>query len=214
VIGDIALCLEPEALATADAAVAAELRNSAIRWLPVGRSPAETVGLALRELREALPVLVTTADHPLLTPVMVEHFCRAAPATADVAIGLATDAVIRTQHPQSVRSYYRFGGIGYSGCNLFLLRTGAAERAAAFWQAMERHRKRPWRLALAIGPLTLCRFWMGRLSLEAALGRLSRLAGARIVALELPFAEAAIDVDKPVDLALAEAILARRPPLA
>jgi CTP:molybdopterin cytidylyltransferase MocA len=39
---------------------------------------------------------------------------------------------------------------------------------------------------------------------------LSRRSGARLAVVALPFAEAAIDVDKPADLALAEAALARR----
>ena len=36
-----------------------------------------------------------------------------------------------------------------------------------------------------------------------------RVIGARVAAVRLPFAEAAIDVDKPADLALVEAILSR-----
>jgi CTP:molybdopterin cytidylyltransferase MocA len=75
---------------------------------------------------------------------------------------------------------------------------------------MERHRKRPWRLVAAIGPLTLLRFLAGRLTLDAALRRLSRIVGATVRAVDMPFAEAAIDVDKPADLALAERILAQR----
>jgi hypothetical protein len=38
----------------------------------------------------------------------------------------------------------------------------------------------------------------------------SNIIGARIAAAVVPYAEAAIDVDKPADLALAETILARR----
>ena len=62
----------------------------------------------------------------------------------------------------------------------------------------------------AIGPLTLLRFLLGRLTLAAAVQRLSAIIGASIAAVEMPFAEAAIDVDKPSDLALAERILAGR----
>ncbi len=88
--------------------------------------------------------------------------------------------------------------------------TGAAAPAAAFWSHLERHRKRPWRLIAAVGPAALLRFLLGRLSLAGALAILSRRAGARIAPVVMPFAEAAIDVDKPADLTLAEAILRRR----
>ena len=42
------------------------------------------------------------------------------------------------------------------------------------------------------------------------MARASAVIGARVAAVRLPFAEAAIDVDKPADLELVEAILGRR----
>ena len=65
-------------------------------------------------------------------------------------------------------------------------------------------------MVASIGPLTLIRFALGRLTLADALARLSAIVGIRIAAADMPFAEAAIDVDKPEDLELAEKILARR----
>ena len=206
----IAICLDPAALAAADGALVDEIRASNIRLVAPGATPSASVQRALAELDGALPLLVTTADHPLLTPAMVEHFCAAVPANAEVAVAVAPASVIRRDHPESVRTFYRFAGEGYSGCNLFLLQGAAAMKVAAFWSDMERHRKRPWRLVAAIGPLTLLRFLLGRLTLAAAVQRLSAIIGASIAAVEMPFAEAAIDVDKPSDLALAERILAGR----
>src|SRR3546814_17985298 len=61
------------------------------------------------------PLLVTTADHPLLTPAMIDHFCRASAAGgADVTVGLAPEAVIGTAYPATRRTYLRFrhGAIG------------------------------------------------------------------------------------------------------
>jgi len=209
-IGRVAVCLDAAMLAGADRGLADEIAAAGISTVPPGATPGESVQQALRRLEGALPLLVTTADHPLLTPAMIEHFCRAVPHDADVAVALASATTIRAAYPDAVRTFYRFRGQRYSGCNLFLLQTAAAANAAAFWAAMDRHRKRPWRLAAAIGPLTLSRFLLGALTLEAALARLSTVAGARLAAVDMPFAEAAIDVDKPADLALAERILAAR----
>jgi GTP:adenosylcobinamide-phosphate guanylyltransferase len=156
------------------------------------------------------PLLVTTADHPLLTPAMIDHFVQSAPAGADVVAGLAAATLIRRDYPDAIRTFYRLAGEGYSGCNLFLMRTEAAGNVVSFWTAMERLRKRPWRLIAAIGPATLARYLLGRLSLDVALARLSAIVGAQVAAVVMPFAEAAIDVDKPADLILAERILARR----
>jgi hypothetical protein len=79
-----------------------------------------------------------------------------------------------------------------------------------FWSKLESYRKKPWRMIAAIGPLTLIRFALGALTLDAALERLSGIVNVRIAAADLPFAEAAIDVDKPADLELANEILSRR----
>ena len=61
----------------------------------------------------------------------------------------------------------------------------------------------------AFGLGALIRYALGLSTLEATMARASAIVGVRAVAIPLPFAEAAIDVDKPVDLALVEAILAR-----
>ncbi|HTO83668.1 MAG TPA: nucleotidyltransferase family protein [Methylomirabilota bacterium] len=208
-VGRVAVCLDAALLAGADPALADEIAAD-VPAVPPGATPGDSVQQALGRLEGAPPLLVTTADHPLLTPAMVEYFLTAAPPDADVAVALASAGTIRAAYPDAARTFYRFGGQRYSGCNLFLLQTAAAAKAAAFWAAMDRHRKRPWCLAAAIGPLTLGRFLLGALTLEAALARLSTIAGARLAAVDMPFAEAAIDVDKPADLALAERILAAR----
>ncbi|MEM9628800.1 MAG: nucleotidyltransferase family protein [Pseudomonadota bacterium] len=189
-----------------------KIENGRITLAAPKASPSESVAYVLDGLsaETGFPLLVTTADHPLLTTEMVEHFCRAAPIGVDLTIGLAEADVIRNSYPDAIRTFYRFKGQDYSGCNLFLMSTSKARRAVDFWQQMERHRKRPWRLVGAAGVFTLLRFAIGQLSLAAALAHLSRKVGAQIGMVEMPFAEAAIDVDKPGDLALAETILRAR----
>ena len=206
----IVICMDEAVLQVAEFAVVAESRASNTVIVPTGATPSESVLDVIHGLPGAFPLLVTTADHPLLTPVMIDHLVQSAPAEADLVAGLASAALVRRDYPDAIRTYYRFAGEGYSGCNLFLLRNEAAANVVTFWSAMERHRKRPWRLIAAVGPVTMARFLLGRLSLDAALAKLSAIVGAKVAAVEMPFAEAAIDVDKLADLALAEAILARR----
>lgn len=208
-IGGLALCIDRSAFEMLDQPVAAELLANVQLVVP-DKTPSASVRRAIEQFGDALPLLVTTADNALLSPPMVEHFCAAAPADADLAVAVASETTIRSAYPDSIRTYYRFRSEGYSGCNLFLARTPAVMKVAAFWSEIERHRKRPWRLVAAIGPLTLLRFLLGTLDLEAACRRLSGIVGATVRAVEMPFAEAAIDVDKPADLALAERILGRR----
>ena len=157
------------------------------------------------------PMLITTADHPLLEPALIERFCREAEASgADIVAGLAPEQVIRTAFPESRRTYLRFRDGRFSGCNLFALLRPEGAEAIRLWRRVEKDRKRPWRIAKAFGLPMLLSYLVGWLTLEAALARLSRLAGAKAGVVVLPVAEAAVDVDKPEDLVLVEAILRGR----
>jgi hypothetical protein len=165
----------------------------------------------LDEVPDALPLLITTADHPLLSPPMVERFCAAARASgAALVAGLAEARVIRAAYPETRRTWLRFADGAYSGANLFALLGPEGRRAVAFWRRVEQERKRPWRLVRAFGLRPLVAYLLGRLSLDDAMARASAVLGARVAAVQLPFAEAAIDVDRPADLALVETILSRK----
>jgi len=174
-------------------------------------SPSRSVQDALADPALGDRVLVTTADHALLTPEIIDHFTACADRSgADLAVGVVAEAVVRASHPSTQRTYLRFRDAGYSGANLFAFRSPEALRAAEFWLKAEGFRKQPWRLASVFGPTTLLLFALRRLSIEQTLERASRVIGCRIKAVELPFAEAAIDVDRPADLALVSEILSAR----
>jgi GTP:adenosylcobinamide-phosphate guanylyltransferase len=186
-------------------------RAGALRRIDCGASPSATVLRCLRDPGTTLPLLVTTADHPLLAPAMVEYFCeRAAGQAADVVVGTVRASVLRARHPGVRRTLIRLRDDGFKGANLFAFMTTAGARAAEFWQRAEEFRKRPWRLVSVFGPVSLALFLARRLDLEGALVRASRAIGARIAAVEMPFADCAIDVDGPADVALALRILAER----
>jgi GTP:adenosylcobinamide-phosphate guanylyltransferase len=158
-----------------------------------------------------LPLMITTADHPLLSPDIIQRFCDAARASgADAAGALTPASVLLARYPQAQRTFIRFRDGGYSGANLFAILTPKGRHAVEFWRKVEQERKRPWRLVGAFGFWPLALYLCGRLSLDDAMELASAVMGARAAAVRLPVAEAAIDVDKPADLELVEAILARR----
>ncbi len=157
------------------------------------------------------PVLVTTADHALLSPRMVKHFCTAAQhSDADVVVGVVSASVFRAHYPESRRTFLSLADESWGGTNLFLLRTPQAARAIRFWVRAGQFRKRPWRLVREFGLGNLLRFLLRRFDRSTALVQASRVLGARIDLVEMPFAEAAIDVDTPADLVMVEQILASR----
>lgn len=173
-------------------------------------SPSRSVLDALSNLGDA-PVLVTTADHALLTSEMAGHFLtRAAALDADVCVGLVAHNVVEARFPAVPRTWIPFRDTRYTGANLYVFRTRQALKAVEFWIRAESFRKQPWRIASTFGPVSLLLFALRRLTLDAALTRASKVIGCRIEAVRLPFAEAAVDVDRPSDLALAETVLGER----
>ena len=166
--------------------------------------------VAIRKNPE-FPVLLTTADHALLTPEVIDYFCGQAELNgADFSAGLARAEVILGAYPQSVRTFFKFGKDRVSGCNLFAVRNEKGLRILERWKYLEQVRKKPWRLVAAFGPSALFRFLLGKLSLDEVFRIVSKRLGLTAKPILLPFAEAAIDVDKPSDLALAETILKQR----
>ena len=198
-VGRIVVSIEPSAPAL----------PQGVERLDAAGSPARSVAAALEI--SGTPLLVTTADHPLLTAAMVADFLAAAEAAgADVAAAVSRRAVVEAAGNPARRTWLRFRDGDISGCNLFALRAPEAAAAVRFWQRLEADRKRPWKMAFAIGPATLLAYGVGRLSLDGAARALGRAAGCRAALVVLDHPDAAHDVDKPADLAFADARLRAR----
>lgn len=166
---------------------------------------------AVRADHAPLPLLITTADHALLNRAMLDAFLSATTASgADLTVGLAAAETILSAYPETKRTFLNFAGARYSGCNLFALNSVRALNAVAFWQSLDENRKSPWRLIGAFGILPLFSYAIGRLTRERAFEAASKALNGTIRPVDLPFAEAAIDVDKPSDKELVELILASR----
>lgn len=174
-----------------------------------GRGPADSALMAA--LGGPFPVLLTTCDHALLTSEMVEIFIQGSQASrADFTVGLATETVIQSAYPATKRTYLRFADQAVSGCNLFYLANDRALEAIRFWQTAQDFRKDPLKLAKTVGLGLGLKYASGRLTLGGAFEAVSKKLHMTAQPILLPFAEAAIDVDKPADLALVEDIIAAR----
>lgn len=155
------------------------------------------------------PVLVTTADHPLLSVAMLDHFMTCS-AECDIAIGLVSKATLAEESDPAQRTWLKFRDDAVSGANLFALRSPAVMEALRYWASLERHRKKPWRMAARLGPSLLFDVLLRRLSLDQAFDRAGQRLGVKAKAVRLPFPLAAVDVDKLSDHSEVEMILAKR----
>ena len=156
----------------------------------------------------AWPVLITTADHPLLTQQMIAEFIRN--ADGDLAIAMVERQNMLASFPDAKRTWLRFADGAWSGANLFALRSDKALRALDLWASVEKDRKQAWKLLLHFGPYLAFRAITRTIGLRGALAKAGRRVGltAKLVPMSDPVA--AIDVDKVADHALAEMILGKR----
>jgi hypothetical protein len=122
-------------------------------------------------------------------------------------VGLASHALVTRAYPDVRRTVIRFRDDNYQGCNLFAFLSAESRQVARFWMRIEQHRKHPLRLMGVLGWTTVLRYLGNRLSLDQTLAALSRRVQVRIGAVILPFAEAAIDIDKVSDWEFAERVL-------
>ncbi len=174
-------------------------------------TPSLSALAAAERLGNSIPLLITTADHPLLTGAMVDDFLNASVRSgADMTAGLTPGAALLAAYPQAKRTFLKFRDGPYTGSNLFAVLTDDGLEALRFWRRVEQERKRPWRIARAFGLRSLLAYLLGRLTLDETMIRASKSIGARVRAVRTPLAEAGIDVDKPEDLILVEAILRSR----
>ncbi|MCW3797986.1 nucleotidyltransferase family protein [Sphingomonas sp. BN140010] len=155
------------------------------------------------------PLLVTTADHALLTPAMVEEFVVGA-AGSDLAIGVVSRTAMLRRFPDAQRTWLRFGRERYSGANLFALNTPAAAAGVERWRSIEQDRKKGWRVLLQMGwPLFLGAVLRVR-DIHGTAAAFGRRLGLGLSAVVMGDPLAAIDVDKPADHELVTAILEGR----
>jgi GTP:adenosylcobinamide-phosphate guanylyltransferase len=154
------------------------------------------------------PVLVTTADHALLDTEMIDEFI--AYAEGDITLGVVERATLLRRFPDAKRTWVKFRGGAYTGANLFALRTPKVAAAIELWRSVENERKKGWRVVSLLGPFVLIGTLLRLLTIDSALARMGRKLGLDIHVVRLSNPLAGVDVDKPADHKLAEAILAGR----
>lgn len=180
-----------------------------VRRLDAAFSPATSAAEGLAAL--GAPLLITTADHPLLTPEMIGDFLKGVEAAGvDAAAGASVKSVVEQAGNTGRRTYLKFSDGWLSGCNLFAIRTDQGAGAIEFWTRIEADRKRPLKMAMELGLFTLLRYALGRLTRAEVAARLSAKAHCKAGIVLLDHPNAAHDVDKPEDMAFAESRLAQR----
>jgi GTP:adenosylcobinamide-phosphate guanylyltransferase len=148
------------------------------------------------------PILLTTADHALLSIDMIKQFIEGyKPEKFDAAVALLPLNILTKKYPDIKRTRLKFQDGDYKSCNLFIFSDKeSAQSVLSFWHIIEDQRKSPWKIAKTLGMVNLLRYLTGFLPLNMALSSIGEKAGVSPQAVMLDIAESAIDVDTPSDL--------------
>jgi GTP:adenosylcobinamide-phosphate guanylyltransferase len=209
VISSIILCGPSQQALDDCPALKDRIKYENIMYLPGLDSPSRSAEAALEQIEEDKHVLLTTADHALLKGEIVSYFvshCLRDEADANVA--MIDYQTLADNYPEVKRTVIKLSDGGFCGCNLFAFMTMQGRKLVPYWRKVEQRRKRPVRMIAGIlGIVGVISYLLGRLSLDVALGKVSKGLGLTIKPVLLPFPQAGVDVDTVKDREFVQKIL-------
>lgn len=208
-IKSIILCGPPESVHPSCPELQKQIGRGDVIWIPNLDSPSRSANSGLENIDESDPVLLTTADHALLTPEIVQYFLgESSKSDSDATVGLVKYETIKAAFPGAKRTVIRFRDGNFCGCNLYSFLNHRGRNLASFWRRAEDLRKQPWRLVGEIlGPIAILLYLLRISTLNQALNAVSAKADVRSRAVIIPYAQAGVDVDKAEDIVLVESIM-------
>lgn len=156
-------------------------------------------------------VLVTTGDLPALSPRAVDDYvARSLETGADVSYPLVSKAAMIEQFPGSERTFIRLRDGEITGGNMMLLSADVLARNRDIGQRLFETRKSPVSMARVIGVPFIFKLITGRLRASDVERKMEQLLGGRCKAIRTDHASIGADVDKPIDVVVAERVLYER----
>jgi len=173
-----------------------------LTYIPNQGSMLDNVRASIDKVVELNPdadlILMVSSDIPALTTEMVDWSIKTALETEDdLYYNLITKEVMEARSPGSNRSYIKFSDAEICGGDMNLARASVASGNDDLWERLISARKNPFKQAALFGYSTLFLLLTRRLSIHDAAPRISKQIGIRGRAVFCPYAELAMDVDKP-----------------
>jgi GTP:adenosylcobinamide-phosphate guanylyltransferase len=166
---------------------------------------------ALAHNPDASHVLAVSSDIPAVKGTMVDWVIQTAMETQhDFYYNVVTRQVMEKRFPNSNRSYTRLKDAELCGGDMNVVRTITSDSHQDLWNKIVDSRKNVFKQAALIGYDTLFLLLLRAITVEQAAARVSKRLNIRGRAVICPYAEVAMDVDKPHQLEILRADLAGR----
>lgn len=206
----IIICGPPKSAIPGCPELERRIASGRVIWLPNLDSPSRSADSGLTHVDQNAPVLLTTADHALLTSSIVRYFLgESQKADSDATVGVVKYEDVAAAFPGVKRTVIRLRDGGVCGCNLYAFLNPRGRGLVSFWQRAEDLRKRPGQLiAQTFGFTAVFLYLFGLLTLDRGLKAVSAKTGIKVQPVFLPFPQAGVDVDKVEDMLLVESVLA------
>jgi molybdopterin-guanine dinucleotide biosynthesis protein A len=152
--------------------------------------------------RDATHILLASTDIPAITTEILEwRIAAAREVESDIDYVVVERKTMEARFPQSKRSFVRLRDAEVCGGDLNIIRVDLAEKTD-LWERLVAARKSVFRQAALLGYDLLFRLLTRQITLEAAEEKVSQRLGLRGRVVLSPYAELAMDVDKPEQLAM------------
>lgn len=153
------------------------------------------------------PLLVTTADHALLSAASIDAMIEAL-ETADVAFAVIRREAVEAAQPGLDCAYVALHDGAFTACDLYGMASARFVDAVKVFRGARTADREAMRIWRAVGLVGFVMVRLGAETLAGALVRASRRLGMRVRAVELDDGTQAIDVDNERTYAIVEGLLA------
>ena len=156
-------------------------------------------------------VLLVSSDIPALKSEMVDWLIKTCMETSDdIYYGVCAREVMEMRYPGSKRTYNKLKDMEVCGADINIVHVRMASVHLDLWEALISRRKDPFAQARVMGLGTAYLYLTHQATLQDFVDRVSRRIGIKGRAIIWPYAEACMDVDKPNQLELMRADLAKQ----
>jgi len=156
-------------------------------------------------------VLGSTGDLPALTPEAIDDYVtRSLASGAEFTYSLIRAEDMEAQFPGSQRTYVKVAGGSVTGGNMSLISASFLKRNRQIGQRLFETRKSPIAMARVIGVPFIFKYVTGKLRVDDVERKMAQLLDAKCAAIYTEHASIGADVDKPIDVVVAERVLYQR----
>lgn len=186
-----------------------------LTFLPNKITMIENILGGIRKIMESNPsatrLLLVSSDIPGISSAMVDWEVEATLGwDVDLCYNVVTREVMEARYPGSRRTFTKLKGMDVCGGDLNVLRTSVALMNTEVWEKLIASRKNPVKQAAIMGFDTLLLMLFRAITLDEAVKKVTTRLHMTGKAIVCPYAEIAMDVDKPNQLELMQADLTKR----